>query len=140
MFDELAANRQSMESWPEFFRDRDALVWMLDVSDPDRYTESLDVLRRTLRGAKGSIGLEKSVLVVLVLNKIDIWDRRKEDPDVIERDIINSLRAPKRYTVCTTRLSALDLVGCKNFLDCLSGDIAEHKDLLVVRLARKILA
>lgn len=140
MFDELAANAATMENWPEFFRDRDALVWMLDISNPEGYTKSLDTLRNTLRGAKGSIPLDKSVLVILVLNKIDVWEKFNKDPIITEAEIIKALRAPKRYIVSTTSLCATELDGCRNFLVDLSEEIAQHKDLALVRLARRFRA
>jgi signal recognition particle receptor subunit beta len=140
-FDEIPANDRSRGLWPEFYPNRDALVWVLDVSDPPRYEESIRLLGGVLNGGEGGKGIDPKVLVVIFLNKTDIWVSNNKDGAPVDKLIkkqVRALGAPHtfRYTWNCAKLPE----SCKNFAEALADDIAEHKDPLAVRVARRLLS
>ena len=140
-FDEIPANDRSRGLWPEFYPNRDALVWVLDVSDPPRYEESIRLLGTVLKGGEGGKGIDPKVLVIIFLNKTDIWVSNNKDGAPVDKLIkkqIRALGAPHtfRYTWNCAKLPE----SCKNFAEALADDIAEHKDPLAVRVARRLLS
>lgn len=143
-FDELAANIQTRNNWAEFFPRRDALIWIIDVADPGKYTESVNLLGETLRGGtQGGPPLAESVLVVVFFNKIDIWIgcNVAGAEEAVESTIKKSIRAlGSKQKIRYTWGCAKHAKASRSFIETLGEDIAEHNDHISVRVARKILS
>ena len=141
-FDEFPSNSQSRATWAEFFPKRDALVWVMDVSDSSTHEESIQLLGEVLNGKGEDKGISPQTLVIIFLNKLDIWlAGGNKDGRPLEKTLrrsIKALGAPHtfRYTWNCAKLTE----SCKNFALALADDIAEHKDPLLVRMSRRVLS
>jgi GTPase SAR1 family protein len=141
LFTEVSANQQARRLWPEFFPGRQALVWVVDVSD-ENLQESLSILKKEVLSRTEEPMLPQDTIIIIYGNKFDLWlqKSRRVTPEIYEeflKEEVSKLEL-KGYTIKYHWGSSLNVNAVKGFITHLSQDIANEKDPLLVRVLRKV--
>lgn len=140
LFTEVSANAQAQRLWGQFLINRQALVWVIDVST-EQIHESLQLLKQVL-DKEGDPSFPKDGLVIIYGNKFDIWlqNPKRSDPESFEERLKEEVKKlDLKHKIKYHWGSSLNVNAVRKFCLTLSEDIAEDKDPVYLRVIRKVL-
>lgn len=131
---DMAGQTRSRCLWKHYVRDSEALIFMIDASDQERYNEAIQALETTLlvRTDRTGAYLLEGIPVLVLLNKIDQVPKSVAIDMIVKRTelalekINNSTgdeRKPNLFQVLPSQCRGENVVGIKEGLGWIESEL-----------------
>lgn len=85
---DVAGGQKVRDLWKHYYADMDAVVWVIDASDAERFAESKAALQTALKDAS----MKRDSPILFVVNKADAPGAKSNDEIKAALDLDNSLK------------------------------------------------
>lgn len=138
---DMAGQTKSRGLWKHYVRDTDALIFMVDISDQERYNEALGTLESILLVQSDRTGtyLLEGIPVLVLLNKIDQLPHTMPVDMLVKRtelfmEKINNttadMRKPNPFIVTPSQCRGDNIVGVKEGFSWIEKELRKSMSFL----------